>query len=71
MQESEKTFVVAFLIAVGVVLEIMSLRVDDMKEADNPVSVYKSSINRERMHNAASTVLLTAVVAQLVFQSTN
>ena len=69
MQDREKTFVVVFLLCLGLVVEILSQRVDNYEQHLDPVKIYQSTINRERTHNAAVVLIISALTVQTIFSA--
>lgn len=62
MLSTDRLSVVGFLLFLGIVLQIFSLRVDDFSSNSDSLTVYKASVQRERLHHTAVVLILTSLV---------
>lgn len=62
MLSTDRLSVVAFLLFLGLVLQIFSLRVDDFGSNDDSLTVYKASVQRERLHQTSVVLVLCSLV---------
>lgn len=62
MLTKDRLSVVGFLLFLGIVMQIFSLRVDDFNSGSDSLTVYKASVQRERLHNTAVILILSSLV---------
>jgi ABC-type spermidine/putrescine transport system permease subunit I len=58
-------FLAIFLIVAALVLEMMSQSIAHIETATNSSEMYKAIVRRDNLHNAATTLLLSAVAVTL------
>lgn len=59
---SIRVVLTCFLLFTGIILEVFSLRANDLT-SDDPSTIYTDAVHRERLHGSAIVLILCSLVA--------
>ena len=64
-QSSVRLVLTCFLLFAGLLLEVFSLRSEDVTSID-PSAIYTDAVHRERLHGAAVVLILCALTSSII-----